>query len=132
VLCHKLREAVAGEMKGRTVGGEGKIAEVDGGYFGGYRKPSNLAENRVDRRLGRNQTGKRKVVLIVHERGGTSLPAVFRSEGQAQSWIRARIAKGTVVNVDEAGSWDRLHEHFEMKRINHEEAYSLSYIPRNP
>src|SRR5271167_892164 len=32
VLLHKLREAMAEEMKGRTLGGEGKIAEVDGGY----------------------------------------------------------------------------------------------------
>ena len=36
VLLHKLREAMAEEMKGRMVGGEGKVAEVDGGYFGGY------------------------------------------------------------------------------------------------
>ncbi len=35
VLAHKLREAMAEEMKGRVVGGEGKTAEVDGAYFGG-------------------------------------------------------------------------------------------------
>ena len=40
VLLHKLREAMAAELKGRVVGGEGKIAEVDGGYFGGYIKPA--------------------------------------------------------------------------------------------
>jgi hypothetical protein len=90
VICHKLREAMAEELKGRTVGGEGKGAEADGGYFGGYRKPANLAENRVDRRLGRDQTGKRKVVVIVRERNGRSVPAVFRSGKQAQSWIKAR------------------------------------------
>ena len=64
VLCYKLREAMAEEMKGRTVGGEGKVAEVDGDYFGGYVKPANLRESRRDRRLGRNQSGKRKVVVI--------------------------------------------------------------------
>ncbi len=31
VLLHKLREAMAEEMKGRVVGGKGKVAEVDGG-----------------------------------------------------------------------------------------------------
>jgi hypothetical protein len=36
VLLHKLREAMAEEMKGRVVGGKGKAAEVDGGYLGGY------------------------------------------------------------------------------------------------
>ena len=33
------------------IGGEGKVAEVDGGYFGGYVKPANFRENRRDRRL---------------------------------------------------------------------------------
>ena len=119
VLCHKLREAMAEEMKGRTLGGDGKVAEVDGGYFGGYRKPANLAENRVDRRLARYQTGKRKAVIIIRERNGRSLPAVFRTEGQALSFVRSRIAKGTIINADESGSWDELHAQYEMKRINH-------------
>jgi transposase-like protein len=106
VLAHKLREAMAEEIKGRVIGGEGKVAEVDGGYFGGYVKPANMKENR-------------------RERNGNSLPAVFRTEGSALNFIRSRVAKGTVVNADEASSWDGLHAHFEMKRINHEEAYSL-------
>ena len=102
VLLHKLREAMAAELKGRVIGGDGKVAEVDGGYFGGYVKPANLKENRRDRRLARNQNGKRKVVVIIRERNGHSLPAVFKTEGQALSFIRARIAKGTIVNADEA------------------------------
>jgi transposase-like protein len=124
VLQHKFREAMAEEMKGRVVGGEGKVAEVDGGYFGGYVKPANHKEKRRDRRHAENQSGKRKVVVIVRERGGNSVPAVFNSESAAASFIKSRIAKGTVVNADEAASWDGLHERFEMKRINHQEAYS--------
>ena len=103
VLLHKLREAMADEFKGRVVGGEGKVAEVDGGYFGGYVKPANLKEDRKDRRFARNQNGKRKVVVIIRERSGNSVPAVFHSESQAAAFIRARIAKGTVVHADEAG-----------------------------
>jgi hypothetical protein len=125
VLLHKFREAMAEEMKGRVVGGEGKVAEVDGGYFGGYVKPANLKEKRLDRRFAENQSGKRKVVVIIRERGGASVPAVFGTESQAASFIRARIAKGTVVNADESGAWDNLHDRFEMKRINHQEAYSF-------
>jgi len=125
VLLHKLREAMAAELKARTVGGEGKTVEVDGGYFGGYIKPANLKDHRRDRRLARNQNGKRKVVVIIRERGGNSVPAVFKSEAQAISFISKRVAKGTTVNADEASSWDALHSRFEMKRINHEEAYSL-------
>jgi transposase-like protein len=125
VLLHKLREAMAEEMKGRVVGGEGKVAEVDGGYFGGYVKPANMKADRLDRRFTRNQSGKRKVVVIVRERSGNSVPAVFSRESRAAAFIRARIAKGTTVHADESGAWDGLHERFEMKRINHQEAYSL-------
>jgi transposase-like protein len=125
VLLHKLREAMAAELKGRTLGGNGKVAEVDSGYFGGYVKPANLRDHRLDRRFGVNQSGKRKAVVVIRERDGNSLPAVFRSEGQALSFIKSRIAKGTVVNADESANWNELHGRFEMKRINHEEAYSL-------
>jgi transposase-like protein len=122
VLAHKLREAMAEDMKGRVVGGKGKSVEVDGAYFGGYVKPANRKEDRLDRRFSENQNGKRKVVVIIRERGGNSVPAVFNTESAAASFIRARVAKGTTVHADEAGSWDGLHERFEMKRINHLEA----------
>jgi hypothetical protein len=124
VLLHKLREAMAEELKGRVIGGEGKVAEIDGGYFGGYVKPANHRENRRDRRLWANQSGKRRAVVIVRELNGNSLPAVFNTEGAALSWIKKRIAPGTVVHADEGASWNDLHGKFEMKRINHEQAYS--------
>jgi hypothetical protein len=47
------------------------------------------------------------------------------SEKQALDFIRARIAKGTVVNADESANWNELHSRPQMKRINHEETYSL-------
>jgi transposase-like protein len=125
VLCHKMREAMAGELRGRTLGGDGKIAEVDGAYFGGYVKPANRLENRRDRRTAETQTGKRKVVVVIRERGGDSLPAVFKSEAAATHFIRSHVRPGTIVNADEASAWDLLHAKYEMKRINHAEAYSL-------
>ena len=65
------------------------------------------------------------VLWSIRERGGNTLPAVFRTEGQALKFIKSRIVKGTVINADEGSSWNDLHGRFEMKRINHEEAYSL-------
>jgi transposase-like protein len=125
VLLHKLREAMAAELKGRVIGGEGKVAEVDSGYFGGYVKPANLKNHRVDRRFYEHQSGKRKAVVVIRERNGNTLPAVFKSEKRALDFIRRRIAPGTIVNADESANWNELHSRFEMKRINHEEAYSL-------
>jgi transposase-like protein len=126
VLCHKMREAMSEELKSRTIGGEGKEAEIDGGHFGGYRKPANLADDRVDRRLARNQTGKRKVVVVIRERGGPTLPGVFKSEGDALTFLRTRIMPGTTVHADEANAWNDLHARYEMKRINHEVGYSMA------
>ena len=77
-------------MKGRTIGGEGKIAEIDGGHFGGYVKPANMKEHRADRRSSANRSGKRKAVVVIRERDGNSLPAVLRTESAALSFIKAR------------------------------------------
>jgi transposase-like protein len=126
VLSHKIREAMAEEMKGRVVGGEGKTCEIDSGWFGGHIRPTNLREKRIDRRLASNQTGKRKAVIIVRERSGNSVPAVFQSESQALSFIAQRIAKGSTVHADSSPAWDALHARYEMRRVNHEEAYSLN------
>jgi predicted RNA-binding Zn-ribbon protein involved in translation (DUF1610 family) len=126
VLMHKIREAMASEMKGQTIGGEGKVAEIDGGYFGGYVKPANLREDRKDRRRWANQSGKRQCVIVARERGGRTLAQVFPTEAAGLGFIRSRVAKGTVVQADEAGSWNDLHTRYEMVRINHQEAYSLN------
>ena len=77
VLSHKIREALAAEVETMKASGE---VEVDGAYFGGYVKPANYKENRRDRRLAVNQTGKRRVVVIMRERNGRTLPFVFKTE----------------------------------------------------
>lgn len=121
VLSHKLREAVAAEQAERTLSG---TVEVDGAYFGGYVKPANFKADRIDRRLARNQTGKRRVVVALRERQGRTLPFVFKSEDASAATVATRVAPGTVLHADEATSWDRLHARFLTKRINHSEAYS--------
>jgi transposase-like protein len=90
VLAHKLREAMAAELKGRTIGGDGKVAEIDGAYFGGYVKPANKREHRKDRRLLENQSGKRRCVVLVREVAAARCRACsaakrrpFRSSGRA-------------------------------------------------
>jgi transposase-like protein len=124
VLSHKIREAMASELKGMTVGGPGRTAEIDGGYFGGYVKPANYKENRVDRRLTKNQNGKRQVVVVIREREGRTLPAVFKSESAALGFITSRVAKGTEIVADEAGGWNDLQARYAMQRIDHQAAYS--------
>lgn len=125
VIAHKFREAMSEELKGRQIGDDCAEASVDGAYFGGHIRPANLAEDRIDRRLAKHQTGKRKVVVVIREHGGETLPAVFRTESDATEWIKRRVEKGTVLHADEAPSWNSLHGKFPMKRIDHQKAYSL-------
>jgi len=120
VLAHKLREAMAADQADMTLSGE---VEVDGGYFGGHVRQENRKEDRRDRRLKQNQSGKRKVVVVMRERGGRTLPHVFRYEHEPIATIRARVARGTTIFADEAKSWDDLHASHETKRINHSLAF---------
>jgi transposase-like protein len=131
VLCHKMREAMSEEMRGRRIGDDQPEASIDGAYFGGIVRQANMKENRRDRRLRVNQSGKRKCVVVIREHNGETLPGVFKTEGAAVSWIRSRVEKGTVLSADEAGHWNDLHSRFEMKRINHEEAYSANGVHTN-
>ncbi|QLH37912.1 MAG: IS1595 family transposase [Defluviicoccus sp.] len=124
VLAHKIREALSAEADDATVGGKGKDVEVDGGHFGGYVKPANFRENRRDRRLRVNQTGKRRVVVVMRERNGRTLPFVFKSEDASLPTIHDRVASGSTVHADEASHWDALHARYLTRRINHSQAYS--------
>ena len=126
VLAHKLREAMASSLKALRIGGEGRVAEIDGAYFGGHVRPGNLAADRIDRRLAENRSGKRKVVVVMRERSGRTLPQVFSAEAAAVPTIRQRINKGTVVHADESPAWNQLHARFAMQRVNHQEGYSVA------
>jgi len=125
VLAHKLREAMASSMKGLRIGGEGRVAEIDGAYFGGHVRPANRAADRIDRRRAENQSGKRRVVVVMRERDGRTLAQVFGGEDAAVPVIRHRIAPGTVVHADESPAWNPLPAKFAMQRVNHQDGYSI-------
>jgi len=121
VLAHKIREAITASDKDAKASGE---VEIDGAYFGGYVKPANFKEHRRDRRLVRNQTGKRRVVIVMRERHGKTLTFVSKTEDAAVPTLRARIEMGSTVYADEASHWDQLHARYLTRRINHSQAYA--------
>ncbi len=121
VMSHKIREAMGSEGKIKTLAGK---VEVDGGYFGGYVKPSNEKEHRRDLRLVANQSGKRECVVVMRERNGRTLPYVCRTEDQAVPVVRAHVEKDSTIYADEASMWDALHATYETKRINHSIEYA--------
>jgi transposase-like protein len=128
VLSHKLREAIAAEQADVKVSG---VVHVDGAYFAGSLKPANKAEERVDRRLAEQQTGKRKVVVVIREVGGRTLPFVVGKESDGVPIIRERVAVGSTIHADEGSGWDRLYAHFDMRRVNHTISYSQDGVDTN-
>ncbi|MCW5696980.1 MAG: IS1595 family transposase [Bauldia sp.] len=123
VLAHKLREAIAAEQAGHQLAG---TVEIDGAYFAGHRKPANKAADRIDRRLAEEQTGKRKVVVVLRQRGGRTLAFVTRKESDGVAIVRQRVAMGSTLQADEASGWDTLYAHYDMKRVNHRVEYKAA------
>ena len=121
VLSHKIREAMAAEQAGSKIEGE---AAVDGAYFGGYLKPANRREDRVDRRRKVYQTGKRQVVIVARELDGETLTHVAKTEADGVPFIMATVAAGATVHADEASHWDALEAKFLTRRVNHSVEYS--------
>ena len=121
VLAHKLREAIGSGQDKAVLSGH---VEVDGAYFGGSVRQENRKEDRKDRRLAENQSGKRRVVVVMRERGGRTLPFVFRAEDEAVPTIRERVATAPRSTPTKPPGWDALHARFDTRRINHSIAFS--------
>ena len=121
VLSHKIREALAAEQATSIIAG---VVAVDGAYFGGYVKPANRREDRVDRRLKAHRNGKRQVVIVARELGGETLTHVAKTEAAGVPFIMATVGLGSIIHADEASHWDNLEAKFLTRRINHSEAYS--------
>jgi transposase-like protein len=121
VLAHKLREAMAKGNDDVTLSG---TVEIDGAYFGGHVRPENRKEDRKDRRLSENRDPDRRVVVVLRQRKGRTLPFVVPREAEGAAIVRERVAPGTELHADEGPHWDALEAHYAARRINHGEAYS--------
>lgn len=121
VMLHKVREAI---QLARAEGALSGDIAVDGAYFGGYVKPANKREDRKDRRLTVNQSGKRQSVIVAREANGRTITHVARYEADGVAFVAANVVHGSTVHADEASHWDKLAAYFPIKRINHQEAYS--------
>lgn len=122
VLAHKLREAMATEIHTDEVL-EGHV-EIDGAYFGGHIHPHNEKAKRVDRRLKQHQTGTRRVVIVMREREGRTLPFVGFAEGEGVALANENVSRLSTMSANEASQWDALHMGWNVDRVNHSEIYS--------
>ena len=129
VLPHKMREAMAFEVHAQ--GRLGDHVEVDGAQFGSHIRPANHAENRVDRRAKKHQTGKRRIVIVLRERRGRTLPFVALSESDGVDLVKEHVELTATISADEAACWDKLYSRWDVERINHSKAYSDNGIHTN-
>lgn len=128
VLMHKLREVMAAETRDIRLTGH---VEVDGAAFGGHVRPANARKDRVDRRLLRNRSGRRRMVVALRQRGGRTLTRTFLREAEGVTFVRERIAAGSTISADEIAHWDLLEPEFDVHRINHSDAYSQDGVNTN-
>jgi ISXO2-like transposase domain len=128
ILMHKLREAMAHETAEARLAGE---VEIGGAYFGGHVRPTNAREDRIDRRLLKNRSSKRRVVIVLRQRGGRTLTRSFLREAEGVDFASACVEPGSILSADELAHWDLLASGFELKRVNHSEAYSENGVHTN-
>jgi len=125
VLLHKLREAIAAEREHLVLDG---TVEMDGMHLGGHVRPANRAEDRVDRRLAENQTGKRTAVIAMRERqpgGGRTLAAAAPDERGDVAWhlVKNHVLEGAELRADQHKAYDELVGLATMVRNDHGAAY---------
>jgi transposase-like protein len=123
VLAHKLREVMAKGNDDVTLSG---TVEIDGAYFGGHVRPENRKDDRKDRRLAQNQNPNRRVVVVMRERNGRTLPFVVKQEAEGAEIVRQRVAACAILHADEGAHWDPLELIYAANRINHSEGYSIN------
>lgn len=126
VLCHKLREAMDGQEDKSPLTGS---VEIDGAFYGGYMKPKNRREQRVDRRSFKNE--KQKAVVVMRERKGRILTLVAKDENQAAPAVQAMLATEAILYTDEAPAWSRFDLTHDRKVIIHKKAYADGPISTN-
>ena len=106
--------------------------EVDAAYVNGHVRPKNRIEHRIDRRLAANQDPDKRAVYVAREchedegmGGFKTITAVAKSENEEsiKAFVKKHVAEGTMVSADENRSYDVLHAHYKMERVNHSKEY---------
>jgi transposase-like protein len=110
-MCHRIREAMAGEAFGGgsgPLGGEGQIVEADETYFGnvpeGKRIKSKQRGNRPFTRKGKSGPGGKRAIISLVERGGSvrSFHAAVADSATVAKIVNENVAKETRLHTDES------------------------------
>ena len=125
VLMHKLRESLIDDEPGRVSG----LVEMDAGYVNKHVRPMNRIEKRLDLRRREHQSGRKRALIVMRERGeqGATKTLTFLAKSENQRVTRAlareHIERGSTVFADEHSAYDVLHADFDTIRVNHKSIY---------
>jgi transposase-like protein len=124
-MCHRIREAMAGETPDGSgpLGGRGKVVEADETYFGPTEKPrvSPQRRGRPYKKGSRGPRDKRAIVALV-ERGGSlrSFHVAVADKETVQRIVLENIADGSRLYTDESKLYTGSEEHFRAhKTVKH-------------
>ena len=129
-LLMKLREALAAAQPDKPLEG---VVEIDGAYVGGYQRPPNRRQDRLDGRLIENAApAGRQVVTALRQRPIAGLPdRVFTTvtpgevEAYAQDIMTHKAARDAIIVSDEHPAYARLRRvNPDAIRVRHAEAYA--------
>jgi hypothetical protein len=70
-------------------------------------------------------------VIVLRQRGGRTPTRSFLREAEGVDFASARVEPGSILSADEVAHWDLLASGFELKRVNHSEAYSENGVHTN-
>lgn len=73
------------------------------------REAGKSREDRRDRRLVVNQSGKRQRVVVMRERKGRSLPFIALNEAAIVPLVRDHVGTLAIIHADEGTGWCALH-----------------------
>lgn len=118
---HKMRQEIMNWAATVELSGE---VESDGAEVSGSVRPKNVKKKRSDHRRVPYRDKKRTFHLVAaRQRGGPIRTWVARHESHAVGSVMKAISLGSTVFTDMAPHWSRVRSRFDLRQINHNEAF---------
>jgi len=129
-LSNKIRKAILNEVQSQKLSG---IVEIDGATFGGHRRHANINHdyNGSFKRFTVKNTKNKRVITIMKQRGGRTVPFVGKKESDALDTIIKTVDTNAIIQADESRAWDSLLRLYDMMRIKHDYAFSANMACTN-
>lgn len=110
-ICHETAWRMANRIRSAMSQGDTQlfgVVEADEAFIGGRRRSSNRYSNKTPLLGVVERKGRARVVVTDHASATTAIP-----------FLKANVAKGTILHTDESGIYNRAHQTFEHHKVKH-------------